>query len=50
MSYSVLRSIPNKLMGVIALFGSLLVLMALPYTETSKIRSKQFRPISKVVY
>ena len=45
-----MRSIPNKLMGVIALLASLLVLLVMPYVETGKIRSKQFRPISKVIY
>lgn len=46
-AYAILRSIPNKLIGVIALFASLVVLMIVPYVEQSKIRSKQFRPISK---
>lgn len=46
-AYAILRSIPNKLIGVIALFASLLVLLIVPYVEQSKIRSKQFRPLSK---
>lgn len=46
-AYAILRSIPNKLIGVIALFASLMVLLIVPYVEQSKIRSKQFRPISK---
>ena len=49
-AYAILRSIPNKLLGVLALFASLLVLFVLPYIEQSKIRSKQFRPISKIAY
>ena len=49
-AYAILRSIPNKLIGVIALFASLVVLVVLPYVEQSKIRSKQFRPISKLMY
>jgi ubiquinol-cytochrome c reductase cytochrome b subunit len=49
-AYTVLRSIPNKLLGVIALFFSLLVLLVLPHVHTSKIRSHQFRPISKIFY
>lgn len=49
-AYAILRSIPNKLMGVIALLASLLVLLVMPFVETSIIRSKQFRPISKVIY
>lgn len=46
-AYAILRSIPNKLIGVVALFASLLILMIAPYVEQSKIRSKQFRPLSK---
>lgn len=48
--YAILRSIPNKLLGVLALFGSLLVLLVVPFIEQSKIRSKQFRPLSKALY
>lgn len=46
-AYAILRSIPNKLIGVIALFASLLVLLIVPHVEQSQIRSKQFRPLSK---
>lgn len=49
-AYAILRSIPNKLLGVIALFASLLVLLVLPYIEQSPIRSKQFRPLSKFFF
>lgn len=45
--YAILRSIPDKLMGVIAMFGSILVLFALPWLDGSKVRSMTFRPISK---
>lgn len=48
--YAILRSIPDKLLGVIALFGSLLILLALPFVHTSKVRSMAFRPISKVLF
>ena len=44
-SYAILRSIPNKLIGVIALFASLLVLLALPIVNTSELRSSLYRPI-----
>jgi len=44
-SYAILRSIPNKLIGVIALFASLLVLLALPVISTSKVRSSLYRPL-----
>jgi len=36
--YAILRSIPNKLLGVIAMFGSLLILLILPITDLSRIR------------
>jgi ubiquinol-cytochrome c reductase cytochrome b subunit len=49
-AYTVLRSIPDKLIGVLALFGSLLVLLPMPWLHTSNIRSMQFRPISKLLF
>ena len=49
-AYAILRSIPDKLLGVIALAFSLFVLFTLPFLHTSKIRSMQFRPISKIFY
>jgi ubiquinol-cytochrome c reductase cytochrome b subunit len=49
-AYAILRSIPDKLLGVIALFASLLVLLALPHVHTSKIRSMAFRPLSRLLF
>jgi len=49
-AYAILRSIPDKLLGVLALFASLLILLALPHVHTSKIRSMQFRPLSKIFF
>jgi quinol-cytochrome oxidoreductase complex cytochrome b subunit len=49
-SYAILRSIPNKLIGVLALFMSLLVLLVLPFNNTSKIRSSIYRPIHQVFF
>lgn len=46
-SYAILRSIPNKLLGVLALFFSLLVLLFLPFINTSELRSSIFRPIHR---
>ncbi len=43
--YAILRAIPDKLGGVIAMFGSIALLMALPWLDTSKVRSCKFRPI-----
>lgn len=48
--YAILRSIPNKIGGVVAMGGSLLVLFLIPFTNTSEIRSTTFRPIFKVAY
>ena len=45
--YAILRSVPNKLLGVCMMFGSLLVLMVLPWLDTSRIRSCRFRPTYK---
>lgn len=46
--YAILRSIPNKLLGVIAMFSAILILLAMPYTDLSRLRGVQFRPLSKV--
>jgi ubiquinol-cytochrome c reductase cytochrome b/c1 subunit len=43
--YAILRAIPNKLIGVIALFGSIAVLVFLPWLDTSRVRSATFRPL-----
>jgi ubiquinol-cytochrome c reductase cytochrome b subunit len=48
--YAILRSIPDKLGGVIAMAGSLLVLFLIPFTNTSPIRSTTFRPLFKIFY
>jgi quinol-cytochrome oxidoreductase complex cytochrome b subunit len=48
--YAILRSIPNKLLGVIAMFGSILLLCFLPWLDGSKVRSATFRPIYKWVF
>src|SRR5262245_3510403 len=43
--YAILRAVPNKLLGVIALAASMLVLAFLPWLDTSRIRSGRFRPL-----
>jgi len=48
--YAILRSIPNKLLGVIAMFGSLLILIILPLVDVSRIRGNQFRPAMKLAF
>ena len=55
--YAILRAItfdiwfiPAKLIGVIAMFGSVLILVLVPWLDTSKVRSARYRPIYKQVY
>jgi ubiquinol-cytochrome c reductase cytochrome b subunit len=48
--YAILRSIPDKLLGVIAMFASIFVLVILPWLDTSKVRSAIFRPLYKQFY
>jgi len=48
--YAILRSIPNKLLGVIAMFSALLILLIMPFTDMSRSRGIQFRPLSKIVF
>nr|YP_007890610.1 cytochrome b [Jakoba bahamiensis]AGH24104.1 apocytochrome b [Jakoba bahamiensis] len=45
--YAILRSIPDKLGGVIAMLASILVLAFLPFINTSEVRSSQFRPMHR---
>ena len=45
--YAILRSIPDKLLGVIAMFAAIGVLVILPWLDTSRVRSGAFRPIFK---
>ena len=48
--YAILRSVPDKLLGVIAMLSAILILAALPWLDTSKIRSAVFRPLYKQFY
>lgn len=48
--YAILRSIPDKLGGVLAMFSSLIALFFIPFINTSEIRSTNFRPIFKIFY
>nr|WNH20216.1 cytochrome b [Brotula multibarbata] len=49
-AYAILRSIPNKLGGVLALLFSILVLMLVPILHTSKQRGLTFRPITQLLF
>jgi len=48
--YAILRAIPSKLLGVVAMFGSILILFILPWLDTSRVRSARFRPIFKWLF
>nr|ANY64263.1 cytochrome b [Pteronotus gymnonotus] len=49
-AYAILRSIPNKLGGVLALVLSILILAVIPLLHTSKQRSMMFRPLSQCMF
>lgn len=49
-AYAILRAIPNKLGGVIALVLSILVLSVLPLVHTNNLRGLSFRPLGKLLY
>ena len=48
--YAILRSIPNKLLGVIAMFSAILILLVMPFTDLSRSRGIQFKPLSKAAF
>ncbi|YP_009252432.1 apocytochrome b (mitochondrion) [Hirsutella rhossiliensis] len=48
--YAILRSIPNKLLGVIAMFSSLLIILVLPKADLGITKGLQFRPLSKIMF
>nr|YP_009243419.1 cytochrome b [Helcystogramma macroscopa]AJF22799.1 cytochrome b [Helcystogramma macroscopa]AMR57164.1 cytochrome b [Helcystogramma macroscopa] len=49
-AYAILRSIPNKLGGVIALVMSILILIILPFTFNKKIQGIQFYPLNQILF
>nr|ATI10786.1 cytochrome b [Plenaster craigi] len=49
-AYAILRSIPNKLGGVVALMFSILVLFLLPHLHLNRFRGLSFRPLSKILF
>nr|AGY31054.1 cytochrome b [Heterandria formosa]AGY31068.1 cytochrome b [Heterandria formosa]AGY31143.1 cytochrome b [Heterandria formosa] len=49
-AYAILRSIPNKLGGVLALLASILILTLVPFLHTSKQRSLTFRPLTQILF
>jgi ubiquinol-cytochrome c reductase cytochrome b subunit len=47
--YAILRAVPDKLLGVLCMFGSILIWFVLPWLDTSPVRSARFRPIYRVM-
>jgi len=45
--YAILRAVPDKLGGVLLMFGSIMVLFVLPWLDTSPVRSMRFRPLAR---
>ncbi|THD68173.1 cytochrome b N-terminal domain-containing protein [Phenylobacterium sp.] len=48
--YAILRAVPNKLMGVLLMFGAIGTLFVLPWLDTSKVRSMRYRPTMRLYY
>jgi ubiquinol-cytochrome c reductase cytochrome b subunit len=48
--YAILRSIPHKAAGIVAMGGAILILLVIPYTYTGYIRNTTYRPLFKVFY
>ena len=48
--YAILRAIPNKLVGVVALFGAIALLAFLPWLDTSPVKSAKYRPLFRFFF
>ncbi|MGC6476456.1 MAG: cytochrome b [Parvibaculales bacterium] len=48
--YAILRAVPDKLGGVIAMVGAIAILFVLPWLDTSKVRSARYRPLFRQFY
>lgn len=48
--YAILRAVPDKLGGVMAMFGAIVILAFLPWLDTSRVRSARFRPIFRICF
>lgn len=48
--YAILRSIPSKLGGFLAMFGAVLILAALPWLDNSKVKSGSYRPLFRIFF
>ena len=48
--YAILRSIPNKLIGVIAMFSAILIILAMTSSDIAKLRGLQYKPFNKTIF
>jgi quinol-cytochrome oxidoreductase complex cytochrome b subunit len=48
--YAILRAIPNKLLGILAMGGAIAILFFLPWLDSSKVKSGKYRPIFKICF
>jgi ubiquinol-cytochrome c reductase cytochrome b subunit len=48
--YAILRAVPDKLMGVLMMFGAIAVLFVLPWLDTSRVRSMRYRPTTRMYF
>ena len=48
--YAILRAIPDKLGGTVAMFAAVLILVVLPWLDTSKVKSMVFKPVSRIFF
>jgi ubiquinol-cytochrome c reductase cytochrome b subunit len=48
--YAILRAVPDKLMGVLLMFGAIATLFVLPWLDTSKVRSMRYRPTARLYF
>jgi len=49
-AYAILRSIPNKLGGAIALVASIAILLILPFTQKNNLKGTQFYPLNQIIF
>jgi ubiquinol-cytochrome c reductase cytochrome b subunit len=48
--YAILRSIPNKLLGVLAMLTAIFIILVLPISDLGRTKGLQFRPLSKIAF
>jgi ubiquinol-cytochrome c reductase cytochrome b subunit len=48
--YAILRAVPDKLTGVLTMFGAIACIFALPWLDTSRVRSLRYRPTAKIYF